>query len=277
MTRARVAVLVVVLAAGMAACSSGDPFSSLPNPKPVVTEPTTTTSEPDYTKTPLNGVPGSTTTVVALGPGPLTIVGRVEGPDGVVPDAIVQLERVVGDASASTRVPTAPDGTWNVANVLGGRYRVRAWRAPDLATLRPQLVFLETGPRRAVNITLDRLGGVRVDSAIAPDPPAIREPANLKVRVANRTVDADGVVNDEPLEGTAVTLSGSGDWEVTSPNPSTTGGDGSTVFRMRCLQDGLQPLAATLENGQSYPLNIQPCYDPDTTTTTSSSSTTTTR
>jgi len=276
MTPVRVVVLVVVLAACASACSSGDPFSSLPDPKPVVTEPTTSTSEPDFTKTPLNGVPGSTTTVVALGPGPLTIVGRVQGPDGVVPDAIVQLERVVGDSSASTRVPTAPDGTWNAAHVLGGRYRVRAWRAPDLATLHPQLIFLESGPQRAVNITLDRLGGVRVDSAIAPDPPAIRESANLKVRVANRTVDADGVVRDEPIEGTTVTLSGSGDWEAMSPNPSTTGGDGSTVFRMRCLQEGLQPLAATLENGQSYPLTIQPCYDPDATTTTSSSSTTST-
>lgn len=277
MTRVRFMAISVVLAAFAAACSSGDPFSSLPNPKPVVTEPTSTTSEPDFTKTPLNGVRGSTTTVVALGPGPLTIVGRVEGPDGVVPDAIVQLERVVGDSSASMRVPTAPDGTWNAANVLGGRYRVRAWRAPDLATLRPQLIFLESGPRRAVNITLDRLGGYRVDSVIAPDPPVVKESANLKVRVANRTVDADGVVRDEPIEGATVTLSGSGDWQVTSPNPSTTGGDGSTVFRMRCLDGGLQPLAATLDTGESYPLNLQPCYDPNAPTTTSSSTTSTTR
>ena len=278
MRRARWIVIVALLAAIVAACSSNDPFSSLPDPKPVVTEPTTSTTETDFTKTPLNGVRGTTTTVVAIGPGPLTIVGRVEAPDGtVVPDAIVQLERVVGESSAQMRVPTAPDGTWNAANVLGGRYRIRAWRAPDLATLRPQIVFLESGPQRAVNVKLDALGGVRVDSAIAPDPPLVDEYANLKVRVAERSVGADGVVHDTPVAFTSVTLSGSGEWEVSSPNPSTTESDGSVVFRMRCLDDGPQPLAATLENGQSFALSIQPCFDPSKATTSTSSTTSTTR
>lgn len=276
MKQARWVVLVAVLAALVAACSSSDPFSSLPDPKPVVTEPTTSTSEADFTKTPLNGVRGTTTTVVVIGPGPLTIVGRVVAPDGtVVPDAIVQLERVVGESSAETRVPTAPDGTWNAAHVLGGRYRVRAWRAPDLATLRPQIVFLESGPQRAVNIKLDSLGGVRVDSAIAPDPPLVGELANLKVRVAERTVGADGIVHDSPVVGTSVTLSGSGEWEVSSSNPSTTGDDGSTVFRVRCLDAGPQPLAATLDDGQSFALPIAACYDPSTATTTTSTTSTT--
>jgi hypothetical protein len=223
-------------------------------------------------------VRGTTTTVVAMGPGPLTIVGRVEAPDGtVVPNAIVQLERVVGESSASMRVPTAPDGTWNAANVLGGRYRIRAWRPPDLATLRPQIVFLESGPRRAVDIELDALGGVRVDSAIAPDPPLVGELANLKVRVAERTVGGDGVVHDAPVALTSVTVSGSGDWEVLSPNPATTGSDGSAIFRMECLDDGPQPLAATLDTGQSFALSIPACYDPSTATTTSTSTTSTTR
>jgi len=277
MTSARWIVVCVLLGV-LAACSSGDPFSSLPNPKPVVTEPTTSTTEVDFTKTPLDGVRGTTTTVVAIGPGPLTIVGRVVAPDGsAVPGAIVQLERVVGASSASTRVPTAPDGTWNAANVLGGRYRIRAWRTPDLATLQPQLVFLESGPTRAVTVKLDSLGGERVDNAMAPDPPLVGESANLKVRVADRSVGDDGVVHDDPVAGTTVTLSGSGEWEMSSPNPSTTGGDGSTIFRMRCLAEGAQPLVATLDSGQSFPLSIQPCYDPSTATTTSTSTTSTTR
>jgi hypothetical protein len=279
MSRARWVLVVTALAACLAvACSSNYRFSSLPDPKPVVTQPTTSTTEIDFTKAPLNGVRGSTTTVVAIGPGPLTIVGRVEGPDGaVVPDAIVQLERVIGSSSAETRVPTATDGTWNAANVLGGRYRIRAWRAPDLATLRPQIVFLASGPQRAVNIKLDALGGVRVDSAIAPDPPLVGESTNLKVRVAERSVTADGVIHDAPVAGSSVALSGSGDWEVSSANPSTTGGDGSTIFRMQCLDDGPQPLAATLETGQSFALSIPACFDPSTTTTTSTSTTSTTR
>jgi hypothetical protein len=274
--RRALALALGVLVAASAACSSDDPFAALPDPEPVVTEPTTSTTEPDFTGAPLNGVPGSTTTTIAVGPGPMTIVGRVEAADGVVPDAIVELERIVGDASASIRVPTAADGTWNAANVLGGRYRIRAWRTPDLASTRAQVVFIESGPQRAVNITLDRLGGVRVDTAMAPEPPPVDEMVNLKVRVAERTVDADGVIRDSPVAGTTVTLSGSGDWQLSSPNPSTTGGDGSTIFRLRCGDEGPQPLSAGLETGESYPLALQPCVDPDATTTTTEETTTTT-
>ena len=271
--RYSVAIALVLLAA----CSSGDAFSSLPTPKTVVTDPTTSTSEVDYTGVPLAPVAGATTTTIALGPGPLTIVGRVEGPEGIIGDAIVQIERVVGGAVATTRVPTAADGTWNVEKVLGGRYRIRAWRAPDLATLKPEIVFLESGRERAVSLKLDAVGGMRVDAAIAPDPPIINEPSNLKVRVAERSVDTDGVVRDAPQAGEFVTLGGSGDWAVGSPNPSTTGGDGSTIFRLTCEDDGPQPLFATLETGESYALAIQPCIDPDnpSTSTTSSSTTST--
>jgi hypothetical protein len=271
--RRAAAVALVLLAA---ACTSKDPFASLPDPKPVVTEPTTTTTEVDYTGAPLAGVAGTTTTTVVIGPGPLTIVGRVEGPDGAVPDAIVQLERVVGDGTAMTRVPTAPDGTWNAANVLGGRYRIRAWRVPDLATSKAQLVFIETGSQRAVSIRLEPVGGLRVDAAIAPDPPIVDEATNLKVRVAERSVDADGVVRDTPRSGVSVTLAGSGQWQVSSPNPSTTTSDGSTVFRLTCRNDGPQPLSAMLDDGTSYPLVLPACVVGSTSTTPSTSTSTST-
>jgi hypothetical protein len=133
-------------------------------------------------------------------------------------------------------------------------------------------VFIESGPQRVVSLTLEPVGGVRVDAAIAPDPPVVNEDANLKVRVAERTVDDDGVIRDTPQPGETVTLSGTGDWVVTSPNPSTTGGDGTTIFRVACRDEGNQPLFATLETGESYALALQPCFDPDSSTTTSTSS-----
>ena len=268
--------LALLLVVAAAACSDSDPFASLPEPDEVERESTTTTMEPDFTTVPLAAVEGSTTTVVAFGPGPVTIVGRVEGPDGVIPDAIVQLERVIGDTVVTTRVPTAPDGTWNLANVLGGRYRIRAWRTPDLATPRAELVFLESGPQRVVSLRVEPVGGVRVDNAIAPDPPIIFEEANLLVRVAERSVDAEGVTRDTPLASVAVRLVGSGDWRVQGSNTSFTGADGSVTFRVTCEEEGEQPLLAELENGQRYALVIPPCVDPDATTTTTEATTTTT-
>jgi hypothetical protein len=272
MRRTLVAVAMVLFAA---ACSSSDPFDTLPEPEQVDLESTTSTSEPDFTSVPLSPVQGATTTSVVLGPGPMTIVGHVQGPDGVVSGAIVQLERLVGGGSASTRVPTAADGTWNLENVLGGRYRIRAWKAPGLAS-RSEILFIESTGQRAVEITVEPVGGVRVDAAVAPDPPIVDEQVNLKVRVAERTVDSEGLVRDTPIEGVTVALEGTGDWSVSSPNPSTTGGDGSTIFRATCEDEGTQPLFATLSDGSSFALTIAPCFDPESTSTTTSSTSTTT-
>lgn len=270
--RRGIALLVVLLAA----CTSNDPFAELPEPDPVDLESTTTTAAANLAGVPLPPVPGSTTTTIALGPGPMTIVGKVEGPEGFVAGAFVELERLVGDASASTRVPTAADGTWNLANVLGGRYRVRAWRVPDLVS-RTQVVFIEsTRGERAVELRLEPVGGVRVDAAVAPDPPIVDEQVNLKVRVAERTVDGDGIVRDTPRSGVSVAIGGSGRWESDSPNPSTTGPDGTTTFRLTCEDEGVQPLFATLTNGESYALTIAACVDPSSTSTSTSSTSSTT-
>lgn len=255
-------------------CSSNDPFDELPEPDPVDLESTTTTVAEDFSAVPLAPVQGSTSTTVALGPGPMTIVGHVEGPDGVVSGAIVELERLVGDGSASTRVPTAADGTWNLENVLGGRYRIRAWKVPDLVSA-PQIVFIETTGQRAVDLQVETVGGARVDVAVAPDPPIVDEAVNLKVRVAERTVDADGLVRDEPVAGATVRLDGTGDWDVDEPNPSTTGGDGSALFRATCEDSGPQPLFATFTDGSSYALAIAACVEATPTSTSTTSSTTT--
>ena len=272
---------VALVLVALAACSGGgDPaFAPLPEPDDVDLEETTTTTEPDLSAVPMPQVLGTTTTSVVLGPGPLTVVGRVEGPNGIVPDAVVQLERLVGDGVASTRVPTAPDGTWNLANVLGGRFRVRAWRAPDLATARPTIVFLEAGEQpSAVDLRLAPVGGTHVDVAVAPDPPPVDEPVNVKIRVAVRTVDDEGVVRDTPAPSVSVAVSGSGEWQVSSPNPSFTQADGSVTLRMTCLEAGDQRLQATVDGAETFALAIQPCVDDDspTTTTTTTGSTTST-
>lgn len=262
---------VLVLLVVLGACSTTAKYDPLPVPDDGDAAPTTaTTAQPDLDEVALPAVPGRTTTTAAvLGPGPVTILGRVDGPEGPVAGAIVELQRLVGNTAATTRVPTAADGTWNLQNVLGGQYRIRAWLPPSFGMERAQLVFVEAPKPRSVILRLDRFEGIRVDAALAPNPPSVDEDANLKVRVAQRQVGEDGRIRAVPVVGTQVVLSGSGSWSVRSSNTGFTGSDGSVTFRVVCRDAGVQPLSVVLQNGEARALELPPCFDPSSTTTTS--------
>jgi hypothetical protein len=247
----------LVVAVVLAACMSK--YHDLPPPPKTVPLPTATTQF-DYSDVKLHDVTGrgSTTTSIALGPGKATVSGAVTGPDGVAAGAIVHIERVVGTASGAMDLPTNPDGTWSLPNVLGGRYRIRAWRAPDLALVQPAVFFLAGTESKSVNLGLSRYDGRTVSAAIAPRPPVIDQPANLVVQVAVQSVDPQGVVRGTPVAGATAQLSGAGDWRVRSENPAVTNDNGQARFQVVCQTTGNQALGATVD-GQYYDLKLPDC------------------
>jgi len=278
MSRSRAAVLAAWLlaGAGLTVCAAGT-VGALPAP-PTTTPAPPTTAAPDLQSAFLAPVGGDTTsTSVIIGPGPSTLQGTVTGPGGPVPAAIVDVERVtdtgaVGDFETSTRA----DGTWAAPDVLGGRYRVRAWRAPDLAAPQALTLFLAGGETRQVPIQLQQYGGNQVASSLAPNPPLVDRPANLVVQVTSTSVgQADGVVRAVPVPGMSVQLEGSGAWDLSGGNPAVTDSSGQVGWQLVCRQAGAQPLQVVLADGSSFGLApISPCVNPtvpSTTTTTAGS------
>lgn len=271
---ARLVAVLVLLAS--AACTTASRYAALPKPDPIDSVPTTAPGSQHLDEVVLPAVAGTTSTTIGIGPGPLTIVGRVEDPDGApVAGAVVHLERLVGDSFASVDVPTAADGTWNVTKALGGRYRIRAWLPPSMAMLQAQIVFIESPASKPVILRLERFQGTRVDAVVAPVPPLIDEEANLKVRVTTRVVDQRGVVRSTPRVSETVALTGSGEWSLRSSNPAVTDSTGSVTFLLVCRDDGPQPLSVVIAGAETIPLSLPDCIDPSATTTSSSSSTTT--
>ena len=260
MTVRRTAVLLALVLVAVG-CSTTHKYDPLPVPEASEgTTPTSSTIAPRLDEVQLAPVDGRTTaTTTAIGPGPVTIVGRVDGPDGPVSNARVHLDRLVGDGVASVEVPTGPDGSWNVQNVLGGRYRIRAYQTPSLGMLRAQVVFVDSPKAKPVVLRVDRFDGLKVEAAIAPNPPVVGTPATLTVRVAVRQVDAKGFVRAAPQAGITVTLSGSGSWGVSTANPSVTDAAGEATFEVTCGASGAQPLSATLSSGETQPLDLPAC------------------
>jgi len=256
--RGIVAALALVALVG-AGCSDDDA-----GPSPT-TEATTPTSLADYTGVVLPGVGGETTTTIEE-KGTARLVGTVSGPDGPLAGATVRVDRLVGDREVRHDVLTGPDGRWELRDVPGGRYRVRAFLAPVYAQTKAEVQFLTDGDEHTFDLKVDDQRGVVVRADVAPDQPLLDDAVNLVVLVVQRVVGDDGVVRSSPLGGTFVELTGLGRWVTrddrgsapTDDSTSTTFDDasggsldqgailsdaGRALFELHCVAAGAPGLA----------------------------------
>src|SRR5437764_4898721 len=255
MRRSLLVVLLVLLAV-VAACTKKAGYDFPPPPS---TTPEESTTVPDYSAVQLARVAGHTTTSVDNSPGQAHISGSVVAPQGAVPGATVHAERLVGDSVLALDVATNPDGSFHIDNVQGGRYRLRAWRAPDLALTTPMIFFLNGSENKTgLNLQVNQYTGTNVAAVIAPNPPAVGDPANLAVQVTSVVVDPTGTVRATPMVNVEVDLQGAGSWQLQSPSAEFTDTFGQATWRLTCTSTGVQPLSATV-NAASYPLNVPAC------------------
>ena len=248
----------------MAGCrgSDGDPEpTTLPPTTPPTEAPTTTLPPTTTTFTTLPGKPRPVTTISSeLGPGTATVAGTVTGPDGPVTGATVSVERLVGDSVAVTTVNSGPGGQWSVPSVNGGRYRLRAWRPPDLAMLRPTLLFVEATQTTNVALAMSRYGEGNAVAAYTPEPPTADRPATLSVTVSNGGIDSEGVLHASPRPGVVVQLAITAGLTLESPDAVTTDASGNASFVVRCAPPG-PPAAGVVVAGERRSLDVPPCNE----------------
>ncbi len=267
----RSAVAAPAVAALLAACSGGDvALDPLPPPPSTQARPSTT-APPDLTGVALPAVPAGrvTTTTAVVGPGKATIKGTVLGPDGTPVDgATVRVERLVGRSVAGIDVASAPDGSWSAQNVLGGGYRVRAWRAPDIAIAVPAFFFVGATETYPVELKLERNFGTTPQPAMAPNPPLVGGTSNLVLQLSNRSVDPNGVVNGVAMAGATVELAGGSGWSVGLANPTVTDAGGRARWELKCLAAGAQQMRLIVNGAEQFQLALPACADPPTPVTT---------
>ena len=258
----------LVVAAGLVACSGGH-GRALPTTTAAPAPATTSTTFFDAAAVQLPTVPGQTTEPpVAVTPGPASLNGTVTDDTGAPVDAaIVNLERIVGDRSASTQVTTAADGTWGVQGILGGVYRVRAWRAPDLAQAAATVVFVSATATPPVQLLVTHFTGTSVQAAVAPNPPPVGAPASIVVQVTSAAVGADGVVRQAALTGAVVVIGATGNWAIDGAASQVVGPSGQVVWQGTCEAPGPQPVSVSVSGAAAVDLGLPACEAPPTTTT----------
>jgi hypothetical protein len=256
----RLRLLIAAAAAILAGCTSGS-VEPLPEP-PEVSVPPTSSYFPDYSGVSLEGVDGTTSTSsIEMQPGGARITGRVAGPRGSAAGATVVLERLVGDQSASLRVTANDAGIYSANDLLGGRYRVRAFRAPDATTTSAQVFFLGATENRTLDLRVSSYSGVTNLRADLAGTPIVGESTNLTITVVARRVDESGVARSLPVSDTGIELRAQSGRSITSPSEGSTNGSGQVQFTLRCNSTSSQGLTAVLDNGATYNLNVPPCQE----------------
>ncbi|MGH9186035.1 MAG: carboxypeptidase-like regulatory domain-containing protein [Acidimicrobiales bacterium] len=183
---------------------------------------------------PLPAVAGTTTIPPVPTVGSAVLRGTVFGPQGPVPGATVRIDRFDRDRRTTTDMVTQPDGTWALAGIPGGRYRVRAFQSPTLAQIEPEIFFLTAAEDKVLNLDVNDFGGPQLQVAVAPDPPQLDQLLTLTVQLESRSVSGDGVVRADPLVGWTVNVVSAGTWTVRQPAVSATDGAGRASFLLEC-------------------------------------------
>lgn len=256
-----VAALVAMTAVAGACASDGpdDPFADAPDQRTEVTVPPPP-EEVDLPDTrgvvlaPLPGGDGPQAPVKVYG-GDAVLTGEVRGPGGSA-GAVVRIERFVGVRSAVEEVTVADDGTWRARRLLGGRYRVRAYRSPDLAMLSSAVFFLPDGDEHRLDLELGRYGGIDVQAAFLAASLQVGQSATLTSLAQEVAVDGSGIVRGTPLAGDTITADGGSGWAIDQPSRAV-GADGTTSWTVTCRRPS--PGAITVSVAGATATVTPPC------------------
>jgi hypothetical protein len=204
------------------------------------------------------------------------IQGTVLGPDGPVEGATVRLERVVGFDFGRLDVVTDKAGRFDARDLLGGRFRVRAWVTADaLATVEPQLTFLPaTDGARTVDVAIVRRDGLFIEGALDVATPAVNQPAPFTALIAQELVDDQGVVRGRGIPAALVRLLPGAGVGVTGGLVAPSDADGFVHFTLTCLALGVFTVDLD-SSGVQRTITLPECVAPDPAATTTTAATST--
>jgi len=267
-------VMALCLVAG-AACSSDDGKAL---PAPDQSSSTTSTTVIDFSQVALAPVaPGKAPAITRPpGGGRASIAGKVVDANGApVPQALVRATYFFDPGKSEViEALSGADGHYRFDRLYGGRWRIRAWLAPVMATLEQPAFFLGATEHKTLDLKVKAVPDLDVTSKMAPDPPLVGWPAELAVLVVSQTVDSEGKVVRTPLGATDVTLSFPGSsWSIQSPaatQPTDT--DGTARWIMSCGDEGVHG-AAVVVSGREFPITLPSCLSPASTTTATTTTT----
>lgn len=177
--------------------------------------------------------------------GDATLRVTVRGPDGgAVEGAVVRFERFVGPYRGWLDVPAGEGGIAELKEARGGRYRLRAWERPTLATTDPQLVFVAADETVDLTVQVERHERRLLQGRSTVPSWQVGDVVAFEVLLVQEEVGADGIVRAAPLQGEVVVTPIAGA-AVDGENRVVTDGAGFATVPVECLATGVHQVMLT--------------------------------
>jgi hypothetical protein len=264
---------LALLAVGCSPSGPDDPFDEAdfrPGDGPELGPPPEEVNLPDTRGVVLSPVPGAgaPTVPVKIFGGDAVLYGQVSTAEaGGSGGAVVRLERFVGFDSAVEEVPVAANGTWEADRLIGGRYRVRAYRSPDLAMISSEVFFLPAEDEVRLDLAVARFGGIDLQAAFLASGVPVGGSATVTALAQEIRVDGDGIVRGEPLAGATITADAGSGWSIEGAARAV-GADGLASGTVTCTDPSAGDIThhlgrgAVLRTGGCRPAAHRSCRPP---------------
>jgi hypothetical protein len=193
--------------------------------------------------------------------GRVTVRGRVlDGTDGVG-GASVSIERIVGDRSAQITLTADGNGRYEAANLQGGLYRIRAWRAPDLSMQQSQVHFVSERQVLDANLAVNEEADSRFTATFDSGEARVGRSYTVSVEFRSSQVNAEGIIEDAPVANQITLIEVSDPLVLESRVIATSGRDGIARFSMRCSKVG-QGRIVVIASGNRRNVSVPSCQLP---------------
>ena len=184
--------------------------------------------------------------ILAIDGGDAKLHGRVVAPEDKVEGTIVRLERFVGEDFGVLDIPVKKDGTWEAKDIRGGRYRVRAFKRPHLATTEPQAIFVAADHGEGnVDLTMERHEGWLLQGAVDVPEAHVGEKLTLRTLLLIEDVGDDGIVRGKGIPAAEVQMTLLGGVAVVGPVLAVTDENGFAAFTVICTAEGVNAIDLT--------------------------------
>lgn len=229
--------------------------------------------------------PDPSANVLPVRGGRATIRARVDGPpDRAEGGLVVRFERLDGGLRGWEDVRAGRDGVAVLTEAVGGRYRVRAWRRPDLTSTESQTMFVGFDEERELRVRVELHDALLLQGALQVGTWRVGDVVGFQVLAVREEVDGEGIVRGAP-EAVPVEVRQFVGAAVEDPRDAVTDpASGFAGFRARCDLPGEHRLEVVGGGAQvtvDLPACLPPVAPPTTaeapTTTTQATTTTTTR